>query len=57
MVHLVPDEGMDDGPVLTTEIIPIHPGDTLETLEARAHETEHNILINTLRTLLQVNIH
>ncbi len=34
MVHLVPDEGVDSGPVLAQEIVPIQPGDTLETLEA-----------------------
>ena len=26
MVHLVPDEGVDDGPVLATATVPIHPG-------------------------------
>jgi phosphoribosylglycinamide formyltransferase 1 len=48
MVHLVPDEGVDNGPVLTTEIVPIHPSDTLESLEARVHETEHKLLVETL---------
>ena len=53
MVHLVPDEGVDNGPVLATEIVPIHPTDTLESLEARVHEVEHRLLVNTLKTLLQ----
>jgi formyltetrahydrofolate-dependent phosphoribosylglycinamide formyltransferase len=53
MVHLVPDEGVDDGPVLATEIVPIHPNDTLESLEGRVHETEHILLVNTLKSLLQ----
>ncbi len=53
MVHLVPDEGVDNGPVLATEIVPIHPTDTLESLETRVHETEHTLLISTLKTLLQ----
>jgi formyltetrahydrofolate-dependent phosphoribosylglycinamide formyltransferase len=53
MVHLVPDEGVDNGPVLATEIVPIHPTDTLESLEARVHETEHALLVNTLKSLLQ----
>jgi phosphoribosylglycinamide formyltransferase-1 len=53
MVHLVPDEGVDNGPVLATEIVPIHPTDTLEFLEARVHESEHTLLVNTLKTLLQ----
>ena len=52
MVHLVPDEGVDNGPVLATEIVPIHPSDTLESLEARVHETEHILLVNTLKTIL-----
>jgi len=52
MVHLVPDEGVDNGPVLATEIVPIHPTDTLESLEARVHETEHILLVSTLKTLL-----
>src|SRR5215510_11895027 len=33
MIHLVPDEGVDNGPMLATEIVPIHKDDTLETLE------------------------
>ena len=53
MVHLVPNEGVDDGPVLATEIVSILPTDTLESLETRIHETEHNILVKTLKTLLQ----
>ena len=49
---MVPDEGVDNGPVLATEIVPIHPSDTLESLEARVHETEHILLVNTLKTIL-----
>ena len=30
MVHLVPDEGVDAGPVLATATVPIQPDDTLE---------------------------
>jgi len=52
MVHLVPDEGVDNGPVLATELIPIHPTDTLESLKARIHETEHRILVQTIKDLL-----
>ena len=33
MVHFVPDEGVDDGPLISQEIVPIHPTDTLETME------------------------
>ena len=53
MVHLVPDEGVDNGPVLSTEIVPILNDDTLESLEARVHEIEHTLLVNTLNTLIR----
>ncbi len=56
MVHLVPDEEVDNGPVLATEIVPIHKDDTLESLETRVHQTEHCILIQTIKTLLADNI-
>jgi formyltetrahydrofolate-dependent phosphoribosylglycinamide formyltransferase len=51
MVHLVPDEGVDDGPVLAQESVPIYPADTLATLETRVHEVEHRLLVETLRQL------
>ena len=50
MVHLVPDEGVDDGPVLATEDIPIRPDDTLESLQDRVHAVEHRLLVDTIRT-------
>jgi len=52
MVHLVPDEGVDNGPVLATEIVPIYPTDTLVSLETRIHRTEHHLLIQTLKTTI-----
>lgn len=52
MIHLVPDEGVDNGPVLDAQAVPIHPADTLESLETRVHETEHTLLVNTLKTLI-----
>jgi formyltetrahydrofolate-dependent phosphoribosylglycinamide formyltransferase len=51
MVHLVPDEGVDNGPVLATEIIPIQPADTLESLERRIHAVEHQLLVTVLKKL------
>jgi formyltetrahydrofolate-dependent phosphoribosylglycinamide formyltransferase len=54
MVHLVPDESVDDGPVLAQEIVPIDPDDTLESLEARLHAVEHRLLVDTLKTLTRV---
>ncbi len=53
MVHLVPDEGVDNGPVLATETIPIYIEDTLESLEVRVHESEHKLLIRTLKKVIQ----
>lgn len=52
MVHLVPDEGVDNGPVLAQEIVPIRPDDTLETLETRIHQVEHRLLVETLQSLI-----
>ena len=52
MVHLVPDEGVDSGPVLNQRIVPILPEDTLETLETRIHAVEHALLVETLRDSL-----
>ena len=51
MVHLVPDEGVDDGPVLAQEIVPIKADDSLESLEARIHAVEHRCWSATLKTL------
>lgn len=51
MVHLVPDEGVDDGPVLATTEVPIHPTDTPDTLAQRVHASEHQLLVDVLRDL------
>jgi phosphoribosylglycinamide formyltransferase-1 len=48
MVHLVPDEGVDDGPVLASADVPIHPGDTLASLTARVRAVEHRLLVGVL---------
>jgi phosphoribosylglycinamide formyltransferase-1 len=52
MVHLVPDEGVDDGPVLSTAEVPIRNDDTLDTLTERVHAAEHELLVATLAGLL-----
>jgi phosphoribosylglycinamide formyltransferase 1 len=49
MVHLVPDEGVDCGPVLLQEEVPILAADTLETLEARIHSVEHRLLVAAIK--------
>lgn len=57
MVHLVPDEGVDAGPVLGTTTVPIHPDDTFESLAARVHRAEHELLVTTLATLCRQEVH
>ena len=52
MVHYVPDEGVDNGPVIAQQIVPIHAADTLVTLEARMHATEHALVIDALQQLI-----
>lgn len=52
MVHLVPDEGVDSGPVLAAESLSINPQDTLESLEARVHDVEHRLLVEVIGKLL-----
>lgn len=52
MIHLVPDEGVDAGPVLAQAVVPIQPDDSLESLEARVHAVEHRLLVSTLVRVL-----
>lgn len=51
MVHLVPDEAVDAGPVLASEPVPILPGDSLADLAERVHAVEQRLLVATLRSL------
>jgi formyltetrahydrofolate-dependent phosphoribosylglycinamide formyltransferase len=53
MVHLVPDEGVDCGPVLLQEQVPILPEDTLATLEARIHAVEHRLLVAAIQKAIE----
>lgn len=48
MVHYVPDEGVDDGPVITSVEVPIHAGDTAESLRTRIQAAEHHLIIEAL---------
>jgi phosphoribosylglycinamide formyltransferase 1 len=52
MIHQVLDEGVDCGPVLGQEFVPVLPEDSLDTLEARIHQTEHRLLLRVLHELL-----
>lgn len=55
MVHLVPDEGVDNGPLLGQQEIHFQPEESLERFEARVHEVEHKLLVNTLKNILGQN--
>ena len=53
MVHLVPDEAVDAGPVIGTADVLIYPNDTLETLANRMHHAEHALLVQALKRLIE----
>jgi formyltetrahydrofolate-dependent phosphoribosylglycinamide formyltransferase len=53
MVHLVPDEAVDSGPIIGTLDVPIYPNDTEETLSQRMHQAEHTLLIQSLLRLVE----
>ncbi len=50
-VHLV-DEGVDTGPVLRQEAVPVLPDDTVESLHARIREVEHRLLPAVVKELM-----
>ena len=51
MVHLVPDEGFDDGPVLGTATVPIDVEAGFDAFAASIQHTEHRLLVTTLSEL------
>jgi phosphoribosylglycinamide formyltransferase 1 len=50
-VHVV-DEGIDSGPVLLQERVPVLEGDTVETLHERIKQVEHRLLPQAIEELL-----
>jgi phosphoribosylglycinamide formyltransferase-1 len=50
-VHWV-DEGIDTGPVIRIEAVPVEPSDTPETLRARVQAVEHRLLPEVVRELI-----
>ena len=50
-VHLV-DEGLDSGPILLQEAVPVREDDTEETLAARILEVEHRLYPRAVRLVL-----
>jgi phosphoribosylglycinamide formyltransferase-1 len=49
-VHYV-DEGIDTGPVIAAERVPVLPDDTADTLRARVQQVEHRLLPEVVREL------
>jgi formyltetrahydrofolate-dependent phosphoribosylglycinamide formyltransferase len=47
MIHWVVPE-VDAGDVIVQRIVPIQPGDTPETFEARMHDAEHEIIVEAI---------
>lgn len=52
MVHFVPDEGVDDGPVIATRRVELRPDDSLEQFAARMRVAEHQLLVEALGIVL-----
>ena len=50
-VHYV-DEGVDTGPVIAAETVPVEASDTIETLRARVQAVEHRLLPRVVRSLV-----
>ncbi|HET9286355.1 MAG TPA: phosphoribosylglycinamide formyltransferase [Gaiella sp.] len=50
-VHWV-DEGVDTGPVIRVEPVPVEPSDTPETLRARVQAVEHRLLPEVVKELI-----
>ena len=51
-MHYV-DEGVDTGPVIAAERVPVLPGDTADTLRARVQAAEHALLPKVVRELCE----
>jgi phosphoribosylglycinamide formyltransferase-1 len=50
-VHYV-DEGVDTGPVIVAEPVPVRDDDTVATLRARVQEVEHRLLPEAVKELI-----
>jgi phosphoribosylglycinamide formyltransferase-1 len=51
-VHFV-DEGMDTGPIIDQEKLPIFKHDTMETLKKRIQEVEHRLYPKTIKKIIK----
>jgi phosphoribosylglycinamide formyltransferase 1 len=54
-VHFV-DEGVDTGPIVLQEAVPVLDGETAETLHARIQQVEHRLLPHAVRLFLEGKI-
>lgn len=51
-VHLV-GEGLDDGPIVAQEAVPVLDGDSVDSLSARILEAEHRLYPQAVRLMLE----
>jgi phosphoribosylglycinamide formyltransferase 1 len=51
-IHYV-DEGIDTGPVIAAERVPVRPEDTVDTLRERVQAVEHRLLPKVVRELCE----
>jgi phosphoribosylglycinamide formyltransferase 1 len=51
-IHYV-DEGVDSGPVICAERVPVLASDTVETLRSRVQAVEHRLLPEVVRSLIE----
>jgi phosphoribosylglycinamide formyltransferase-1 len=54
-VHIV-DEGVDTGPIVCQEVVPVLDGDTVETLSARILKEEHRLYSEAICLLLEERV-
>lgn len=52
MVHWVPDEGVDNGPVIAQCVVPFEYGDTRASFETRLHRAEHVLYVAAIDSIL-----
>ncbi|NMB41698.1 MAG: phosphoribosylglycinamide formyltransferase [Firmicutes bacterium] len=51
-VHLV-DEGLDTGPIILQESVPVYDDDTVESLQNRIHKVEHRLYPRAIQLFIQ----
>jgi folate-dependent phosphoribosylglycinamide formyltransferase PurN len=52
MIHWVVPE-VDAGDVIVQRFVPIQPGDTADSFEARMHDAEHNIIVEAIAKCIE----